>query len=239
VLNTITTLRLPSGKEVALVDWTDKPLFSTVDLQHGFTQQEINLFQYVVGDQVPAYSPAASTRRTATLNDTNLSTPGAMASTEEMLVYSIRPEYFWLLNTVTNVFTAQTVPAGGPAIPYAPLSELHRRLVLELEVSQKVYAQARLGYYNTGFGAQATVAQTVNGGARTFANHGVPAQDAVRTFAIPHHIGGQEKYRVSLVNPGGGAVNFGIDASGAAIAQAFPVATITIYLDGLYKRPVS
>jgi hypothetical protein len=39
MLNTITTIRMPDGKQVAFVDWSDKPLFSTCELVHGFTRQ--------------------------------------------------------------------------------------------------------------------------------------------------------------------------------------------------------
>ena len=35
----LSQMRLPDGSEVALTDWTDKPLFSTADFQTGFTVQ--------------------------------------------------------------------------------------------------------------------------------------------------------------------------------------------------------
>mgnify|MGYP000603175695 CR=1 FL=1 len=38
-VNQIATMRLPNGKEVAFVDWSDKPLFSSADLRSGFTDE--------------------------------------------------------------------------------------------------------------------------------------------------------------------------------------------------------
>ena len=90
-LNQMTTLRLPGGKEVAFVDWIDQPLYSTADLLAGFSDSEIPLFNYGKGDDVSATSNAAGAR-SATEADTNMDSPSEMYSTEEMLVYAIRPE---------------------------------------------------------------------------------------------------------------------------------------------------
>lgn len=241
MLNQITKMRLPNGVEVALVDWTDKPLFSTVDLLHGFVQQEINLFSYVVGDPVPGFGPAAATRRTSNEADTNISTPGAMASTEEMLVYSIRVETFGLEINVANDFTtAQVRSPGQPGLAWVQLKQLHRYLILRLVISQKVYAEAGLGYFVAGFGpAGQGVAETQLATGVTLATNGLPSQEAVRSFVIPHHIGGQEKYRVTLLNPAAAAAAFGMDMREPPVANANLVARLRIYLDGLYKRPVS
>lgn len=242
-LNTITKMRLPNGMEVALVDWTDKPLFSTVDLETGFTTQEINLFQYVVGDPVASASPAAATRRTATERDTNISTPGAMASTEEMLVYSIKVEYHELQLASTGVFTGATPTGIGQPMPQVQrLAELNRLLLLRLIISQKEYVNAPLGQFMTGYGPHGSAAVSTdidNANLAVLGNQGQPQQNAVRSFVIPHHIGGQEKYRVSLVNPGGGAVNFGLTMADATAVTALTVMRATVLLDGLYKRPVS
>src|SRR5262249_39025099 len=104
-LNTITQVKLPDGKVIDLVDWSDMPIFSSLDLQTGFTAQEMSLFQYTVGTSVPGYGTAAVVQRVATERDTNVQAPGTMASTEEMLVYAIKPEIsFWLTDPV-NDFT--------------------------------------------------------------------------------------------------------------------------------------
>ena len=61
----ITQVRLPDGRNVAIVDWTDKPLFSTIDLLSGYTDQEIECFTYQVSDNVSS-SSNITTRRVAT-----------------------------------------------------------------------------------------------------------------------------------------------------------------------------
>ncbi|UCC73999.1 MAG: hypothetical protein JSV86_05430 [Gemmatimonadota bacterium] len=247
-LNTITKMRLPNGMEIALVDWTDKPLYSTIDFLTGFTREDNYLFTYVAGDQVPGVGPAAVTRRVADESDTNLATPGAMASTEEMLIYAIKPEVFELQvdqGAPPDLGTAAPALIGMPIPSVVNIAMLNLRLLLQLEISQKLYAQAGFGYFNTGFGPWAgagvvTAPAAATAGARTYGNPGSPEQGAVRSFVIPHHIGGQEKYRIILVNTLGTAINFG-DREEAPIdvANAQRLMRIRIYLDGLYKRPVS
>ena len=69
-----------------------------------------------------------------------------------------------------------------------------------------------------------------------FANLGLPSAEAPRSFSIPHHIGGQEKYRVVLANPTGSTVTFADSAGTGDVRVAL---TVRILLEGLYKRPVS
>jgi len=252
-LNTITQLMLPDGKVIDLVDWTDKPIFSSLDVQTGFTASEMTLFQYVVGDTVPGFGTGPTTTRTANERDTNVQAPGSMASTEEMLVYAIKPEVsFFYTDDAPNVFTSMTfvpgagVPIGLPLPTAEGLAVLATLLMLELEISQKAFAYASLGYFNTGFGIFVNRPGSTDVSFGSSGNLGLPSQEAVRSFVIPHHIGAQEKYRVNLTNPStlmGGAVNFGlvlVDGEPAIWGlDANIAATIKINLDGLYKRPVS
>jgi len=253
VMNQITTMRLPGGKEVAFVDWNDKPLYSTVDLLAGFTDTEILAFTYVVGDQVPG-TTNATVQRTASERDTNTSTPGAMASTEEMLVYAIRPEIFEAnvdpnsATDLTTIVTAAGIIAHGPGgmtPSVSRLSILNYFLMLRLEVSQKIMQRAGLQYFNSGMGptsagafaeAQAIVAARAP---RTIGNQGLASQEAVRSMSVPIHIGGQEKYYVALENPAGVAMQSGITEDTPPTQDTEIVHSIRINLDGLYKRPVS
>ena len=265
-LNQITKMRLSDGREVAFVDWTDKPLYSTIEILSGTTTQEMNFFQYTVGDSVPAFAPVAVTaQRTADQIDTNMAAPGAMASTEEMLVYAIRPE-IWRRHVAS--FSAPNfaapehlncVPIQGqscddgivgnePTPNVAMLSVLAHRTLLSLEISQKVFAQAGFGYFNTGFGPVGI------GGIETtmMGNQGWQSQDAVRAFAIPQHIGGQEKFRVFMtyLDDGTGAglevgqlnsdegSSLSPEGSHCCVVKSV-FARIRVNLDGLYKRPVS
>lgn len=247
MLNQITTIRLRDGREVALTDWEDTPLWSTLDIQNGATNEEMLLFQYVESDAVPAFSPfAIAGQRTATGRDTNIASAGEMASTEEMLVYAIRPEVFRRQLEVADPadFNA-LVPIDGTNMMPQPIAKMiavmQYFLLLELEISQKFYHKAGFGYYNFGAGLW------VGGGTgdptlEVLGMKGFPSQEAVRRFAIPQHIGGQEKYRVTLKNPTGEAVALGLAGGGAAPGPEDPdaiIAQVRIYLDGLYKRPVS
>lgn len=247
MLNQITTLRMPDGSEVAFVDWTDKPLWSTIDFLSGWTDTEVDAFTYVAGDQVPSTVNATATR-TSTERDTNVSTPASMASTEEMLVYAIKPE---ILETRTDDNTPTDLTSiffqeGGQPIPRSNrLAVLDFFLLLRLVVSQKIEQSGPLAYFNTGFGVFS--GGTRNQAATAVADRGtpgMPTQEAVRAFVIPTHIGGQEKYRVTLLNAAGdlvpaGGVPSGQDQATPPVNDDQIVHQIRIVMDGLYKRPLS
>lgn len=252
-INQVTTFRLPDGREVAFVDWSDKPLYSSADLLAGFSDQQIDLFQYTTGDGVVKTSNITTARQSTDL-DTNMATPGSMASTEEMYVYAIRPEIFetklaapqgqagYDANTGTLAYVNQPQP------DQRRLAVLQRFLMVVLEISQKWVVQAGFAYFNSGMGPFGGALQTQPGfvfaapGAlalRTAATQGWPSQDAVRSMAIPAYIGGQEKWRLSLMNPGGVSVPSGALALDAGTADPAIMHTIRMNLDGLYKRPVA
>jgi hypothetical protein len=253
-LNTITQVKLPDGNVIELVDWSDLPIYSSLDLQTGFTAQEMSLFQYTVGNSVPGFGTGVTTSRVATERDTNVQAPGSMASTEEMLVYAIKPEIsFWLADPANDftslIYSDVSVPFGFPQPTAEGLAILANLLLVELEISQKRYAYASLGYFNTGFGVFGR-SNNANQEAGLFfqsaGNLGWPSQNAVRSFVIPGHMGSQEKYRVNITNPSSlenGAVNFGLVVADGEPAtyelNAAVACTIKINLDGLYKRPVS
>lgn len=250
--NQITTMRLPDGSEVAFVDWSDTPLWSSADFLQNFTDTEIDLFQYTSGEPVPATQNFAA-RRTSSDSDTNIATPGSMASNEEMLVYAVRPEIMeFIVDDVEGVIDAATREAREPQQPSPTrkrLAVLQTLLLLTLEVSQKFAHRAPLAYYNTGFGPNATTifpglaaAGIVGQAGLTAATAGFPTQEAVRSLVVPVHIGGQEKYRVRIENVTGAAVPSGLTEANPAADLAgaeLVMHTIRVHLDGLYKRPVS
>lgn len=240
-MNTITMLRLPDGREVGFADWQDTPLFSTIDFLNGFTDQEIDCFTYVPGDQVPVTQNAVASR-TATEEDTNLSTPGAMASTEEMLVYSIRPILWWqsLVSPFNDPNTGASTLFPQPAITANIAAAFGEQLNLYLTVSQKYEHSAPLAYYNTGFGPYSGAGKGILGaaGITSVGSAGSPANNAVKAYSIPIHIGGQEKYRVSITNPQGIAQPVTFEVNNPSNVTTLMV-MMRIYLDGLYKRPVS
>ncbi len=242
-METITQFRLPNGEIVRLVDWVDKPMFSTGELLTGFSDRRIDLFTYGVGGTVPATNNA-TVRRTSTENDTNVDIAGSAASTEELLVYAIKPEYMELqlaAGTPTDMTSAAFRLGGQPQPRTNILAQLAATMKLKLFISQKAYTDAGLGWFNTGFGAQSQgslVAAVPAAGVRTYATAGWPSQDAVRTFAVPHHVGGTEKYQVSLANPAGAVITFN-DEQATPSALARLVYRIRVYMDGMRKRPTA
>lgn len=243
-METITQFRLPNGEVMRLVDWVDKPLFSTLELLTGFGDRRIDCFTYNVGEPVPA-TANATVRRISTERDTNVDVGGAQASTEELLIYAIKPEYFELQNaggTPTDMTTAAARLVGQPMPRTNVLAQLHMTFKLRLIISQKAYADAGLGWFNSGFGpygAGAAVPGTAAASGRTYATAGLPSQEAVRTFAVPHHIGGTEKYRLELINPAADTVNFQDETTAAPVTIAQSVMRMRFYLDGMKKRPTA
>lgn len=244
--NQIVEVKLADGRVIAFVDWTDRPQYSTCEILNGTTTQEMSLFQYVAGDPVPAFAPVAITsQRIASENDTNMAVPGAMASTEALMVYAIRPEVFRRHVSVaaTPDFSAPAaLAAGEPAATPLMLSVLGLRLVMTLEISQKRYAMAGFGYYNFGAGMMAPSAE---GTIANYGFQGLPAQSAVRTNVVPQHIGGEEKFRLVLMYSDDGTGNgievgqLGLEGGEEGGEDDTRFARIRVYLDGLYKRPTS
>jgi hypothetical protein len=247
-INQITTMRLPDGNQVAFVDWTDQPLYSTCDILHGSTDDSIPLFNYVVSDDVSASSNVL-VKRTATDLDTNMATPGAFASTEELLLYGVKPEFYQLV--CETDFDASSAIETGPFEPIPSawrLDYLFRRCLFEIQVSQKLKHRAALGYWPTGFGPAIALAASVTGTEATatsfdyaLGNSGVPAANAARSLSVPIHIGGQEKIDVRIRNPEGSALNIGLTSgtpdAPAAVTQL--LMRIRVNFEGLYKKPVS
>lgn len=238
-MNTFATFRLPDGSTIELVDWVDKPLFSTGEMLSGFSDASLELFTYEVGAEVSSTQNITS-RRQSTENDTNMQAAGSMTSSEEMLVYSIKPEFFEFTITGTDATAAVASAPGQPMMRPSVLKQLHADLILRLRVTQKAYVEAGLGYFNTGFGVLAAGGHTsgalADANVRTYASQGNPTSEAVRAFAMPHHIGGTEKYQVELRNYAGDVITFR-DEAGAAMDEALVRARI--YMDGMRKRPTA
>lgn len=244
-LNTITLIKLPDGTEIMLADYTDRPLFSSVDIADGATDQDIILFQLEAGRQVAYAAEGVAGNivpRTATENDTNISTPGAMASDEALLVYAIKP-VITLWDFTPCDFTTRAYTTVGTPVPTLVCTALLMNLLLiELEISEKTYAQADFGYFNPGFGpfgVTDVIPRSAANPGRSVANNGLPSQEAVRSFVVPHHIGGQEKYKVHLRNNPGAALNVGTSMASPQADNANFMATVKVFLEGLYKRPTA
>lgn len=240
--DSIAQFRLPDGSTIRLEDWVDKPVWSSADLETGFNDRTISLFTYTVGEEVSS-SGNLTTRRVATERETNVQVGGTNSSTEEILVFAIRAEvYFFLLSTLHDA-TSYVLTGMGSPIPMMPvLATLDEALTLRLMVSQKCYAEEGFGYFNAGFGPSGF--GIIDDGStfdsiRTYGNMGVPGDNAVRYYRMPHHIGGTEKYRVELKNYRGSTITFRDDTGTAVTGAASCVVRTYVHLEGARKRPTA
>lgn len=241
--DSIAQWRMPDGSVIRLEDWVDKPVWSTADLESGFSDRTVTLFTYTVGEEV-ASTANLTTRRIATERDTNVQVGGTNASTEEILVFAIRTEvYFYALGTQHNATTGSPTQPGMPIPTMPSLAIFNSALTLRLMVSQKAYADEGFGYYNTGFGPYGSLATDgaadING-ARSYGNPGLPSDEAVRYYRMPHHIGGTEKYRVELKNWTGSTIDALTD-QGVTYESlgVFTMHNVLVHLEGARKRPTA
>lgn len=236
----ITSLKLPGGTQIDFVDWQDYPTWSTVDLLSGWTDEEIPLFTYTVSDTVTA-SSNITVRRIASERDTNMATPGSAAGTQEFMVYSLRPELQSLTVVGTDATTATPSLIGQPIPNAQNIGRMGFWTKLQLIVSQKVMHEAPFAYYNPGFGAAAFGMYTgtaIAAANQSLGSQGLPSNEAVRSMAIPVHIGGLEKMRCVLKNPSGATVQYFSEAAPPANV-ATRMLQLRVLLDGLNKRPVA
>ena len=233
-LNQLTKLRLPTGKEVAIVDWSYRPLYSTLLTLDAWTDQELSWFNYSVGDPVSMsqnLNASAGGPFNATLQQTNISSASEMDSLEEYLVYAMSVEMY------VYGFTGGAYTFAGPGTPAPNIMSvfLSNRLIVELEVSEKAYYQASLGWFTQGFGPYFEIDSVAAVGAgRSYAVNGHPTAAAIDTSPIPVHIGGTEKYRGILHNPGGATIVWR-DDDGTEVATA--IVEYRLNFRGLHKRP--
>lgn len=239
--DSIAQFKLPDGSVVRLEDWVDKPVFSTVELLSGFTDQTIGAFTYIAGEEVPA-SGNVTVRRTSTERDTNMASAGGAASTEEILVFAVRAEVYEFSVTGTDATTAVVTGRTGQPMPSANnLAVLNAALTLRLMVSQKAYVEEGFGYFNQGFGpfaSNAALSQSPGATGRTLATPGLPSDEAIRYYRMPHHIGGTEKFRVELKNYPGATIQFLTEAATPANVATL-LHRVIIHLEGARKRPTA
>ena len=237
-LNQITKVRLADGREVAIVDWTWRPLYSTVDTLTGWTDLELRAFVYSGGDPI-TISTNMTVRETATLMHTNVKTPAQMDSQEEMLVYAIQIEMYAMEESVASSEIQNDLVVGGFLAAPTPLfagfiSVLHQQCIGELEVSEKEYQQGSLGRFPAGFGVSGGASNDAGAGIVGAYNNGLPSNEAIEMFPVPVHIGSTENYAFIVHNPTGVAITYR-DSTGSQVATA--VMRLRINLLGLHKRP--
>jgi len=228
VMNQITRVRMADGREIAIVDWSWKPVYSTIATLSGWTDSELRAFTYSLGDPV-ASTANIPVRPVANLKHCNNSNAGEMDATEEMLVYALATEIY------------ENPDADLDGVPDYPvcraqnLAYFNWKLILELDVSQKAYFQASVGWFPPGFGVNGvgTVSAAAAGANITLGNQGHPSREAIDMSPVPVHIGGTEKFAAILHNPDGDAIIYRDDAGAEDPEMSIP---FRINLVGLLKR---
>ena len=240
-VNQITQIRLQDGRTISLTDWSSRRLYSACDILNGATDEELRLFSYTEGDSiVTSQNMPDSSRRIATLADTNIQQANQMPSTEELLVYAMECELY----ERSHAETPESGPpifigvAGQPGLNYTTLKALHLLLMLELDIAEKTFPISSIGRFAPGFGAVVTPALTGDLSALAIAENSVQSRDAVESLSIPLHIGGTEEYSVIIHNPTGNPIDT-YDADGEADESETRVITARVSLCGLHKRPTA
>ena len=232
-LNQLTKVRLSDGREVAIVDWSYRPLYSTLLTLDAWTDQELSWFNYSVGDQVSMTQnllSAAGGPFNSTIQQTNISSASEMDALEEYLVYAMSIEMY------VYGFTNGAYTFAGPGTPAPNIMSvfLSHRFIVELEVSEKAYYQASLGWFAQGFGPYFEIDSVAAVGAgRSYAVNGHPTAAAIDVSPVPVHIGGTEKYRGILYNPGGTTIIWR-DDDGTEVTTA--IVEFRLNFRGLHKR---
>lgn len=227
MLNQITKVRLADGQEVGIVDWSWQPQYSTLDTLSGWNDTELRLFTYTEGDPIVTTTNMTITE-TATLKHTNITSASEMDALEEMLVYAMCVEVYFLNQGGSAIdFTG----AGQPIVRPQNLALLHAMTILELEVSQKDYFRAGLGWFAPGFGVPVTPTADTT---RSYGLNSHPSREALDMAPVPVHIGGTEKYAVVFYNPDGQTMTYYDDAGNA---DTDAVLRLRVNLYGLHKRP--
>lgn len=232
VLNQITKVRTADGREIGIVDWSWRPLFSTVDTLSGWVDQELRSFVYSQGDEITT-SANMTVRSVASLLHTNVSSPAEMDALEEYLVYAICCELYYGHEDTENSVIAFD-QAGQPLPIPNQIGILHHSVIGELEVSQKAYQQASLGWFAPGFGVTGFGADA--NAPRIYGQNSVQSREALDMFPVPTHIGGTEKFSFILHNPEGTAITY---RTAAGAADPDGVLRVRTNLMGLHKRPSS
>lgn len=211
-------IRMPDGVTVTPADWTNTPLFSTVEIAAG-PISNLPFFSYGKGGDVPgSVGP-----RKATDRDTNMDGQGGvLAENEELLIHAIN----------VSMFTIDPQTPTAPAVAALNMLRLQAATVGILRISSKRTEYSKMG---VGFYAASMGVSSVRGNAAVagfFGNNGSSSVEGRRQFATPHHVAGGETFEFTLEFPYSQVPDLTLtDATDRIRAVA--------YLDCLRRRPVA
>ena len=247
----IQSIRLPNGKVVSPGDWTDTPLYSTVEIGKG-AQQTLQAFSYGIGGDIPgSVGP-----RKAQEHETNMRGPGGvLAETEHLLIFSIMLELgFWSVAGtdpaqfsawVTSILglqgyaniAAPTWPQVDPVTFYA----FKAKVLTQLRVagqSGKHQIRVMPNYLPAGMGVYQPLTQLdANGNPTITATNGSMDRGTNRQLATVHEVLPGEQVSVDFLFPEGQMLD-NTAWGGAGVNDDLRLQVRT-YLDGYRRRPVA
>ena len=170
-----TTLTLPDGSQIMLVDWIDDKIFGSVELEDGDTATQ-------EGFSNGRSQPIPGGTRAQTKVDTNIPKAGdsGLPKDWEMLVYG------WGVEFVRTTATATLAAASNP-VTHSLAYEVDRRTAFEYQYNGKAYTSGRLSDYPRGGGLYAQYFTTANATTFDAVNNGVPSPRDRVALVLPVH----------------------------------------------------
>jgi hypothetical protein len=224
-----TTLTLPNGQTIAVSDWIDDKLYSTVQLVNGQTSP---VEAFTAGRS----QPIPGGQRASTRVDTNVPRNGdsGLPQSWEMYVYGIGI----LLVRVERPPAGQTQPiladGVGASLSNVPtlttLFNIDRVTYLEFTYNQKVYTYGVMQDYPQGHGYYVFSTNS----AFELAQNGVPSPRDRNAWVLPIDLRENLGFKMSFSPEAPIVINQPANDGGAALTFA----DAKVYLYGLIKRSV-
>jgi len=225
-----TTLTLPSGQTIAISDWIDDKLYSTVQLVNGQTGP-VEAFTAGRSQPIPGGT------RTSTRVDTNIPRNGdsGLPQSWEMYVYGIGVELVRVERPPTGA--SQPVLADGSGALSDPptlrtLFNIDRVTYLEFVYNQKVYTYGVMQDYPQGHGYYVFSTNS----AFELAQNGVPSPRDRNAWVLPIDIRENLGFKMSFSPEAPIVINQ--PASDGNTSSPLNFADAKVYLYGLIKRSV-
>jgi hypothetical protein len=224
-----TTFTLPDGRVVAIEDWIDDKLYSTVQLISG---QTTPVEAFTSGRSMPI----AGGQRTATRVDTNSPRAGdtGLPMSWEMFVYGIGLKMVRVMRPPTGTTSptlADTAGAWSDPPLLRTLFNVDRVTYIEFNFNDKVYTKGVMQDYPQGHGFSVFSTNP------TFelAQNGVPSPRDRNALVLPIWLRENLTYRLSLSPEAALVINQAASDGGAALTYA----DVKGYLYGLLRRNVT
>jgi hypothetical protein len=225
-----TTITLPNGQTVAISDWIDDKLYSTVQIVNGQTSP-VEAFTAGRSQPIPGGT------RASTRVDTNVPRNGdsGLPQSWEMYVYGIGVQMVRAMRPPTGQ-TSPTLADGAGALSDPPtlrtLFNFDRVTYLEFTYNGKVYTYGVTQDYPQGHGYWVFSTNS----AFELAQNGVPSPRDRNAMVLPIDLRENLGFKMSFQPEAPIVINQ--PASDGLIASPLTFADVKVYLYGLLKRSV-